>query len=245
MGLCSVKKAQVVAPPPPDPEDDFLILEEDAPCWFSIPSRSVSKRKQRQSLTTSSANLSSTDKGAVEIPSEIPQEKRELEKKSDQMESLAVDQKNKKKKGKEKTQKLTKNGKINDDLADYQDFPADDLEQQEKEKNLQRVASKKRLNTEVQSKDKSNEESDNEKPSEKMQTTGKKSSDKKSAKDGKKTTKKSIEKTAKEASKQTQGGLLEKDVADVGSRTNKMQKESSKEPTEDLNLLTGKYFLLN
>ncbi|RVE58814.1 hypothetical protein OJAV_G00197540 [Oryzias javanicus] len=240
----NLKKAQVTAPPPPDPEDDFLILEDDATFWISIPSKSVSKRKQRQSLTSSPTKESSPDKGTVEIPSEIPQERLESEKGNGQLESQAVDQKNKKKKGKEKTQKSTGNGKTKEDLSDYRELPADDLVvQEEKKKN---VESKKRRNAEVQSKDKSNEESDNEKPSEKMQTKERKSSDKRTTKDNKKTTKKSLEKTVKDASKQTQKrAVLEKDATDVGPSTNQMQEEGSKEPTdtEEQNVFTDEEFV--
>ncbi|KAF6727313.1 hypothetical protein FQA47_022629 [Oryzias melastigma] len=240
----NLKKAQVTPPPPPDLEDDFLILEDDAPFWISIPSKSVSKRRQRQSLTSSPTKESSPDKGKVEIPSEIPQERPEPERENGQLESQVVDQKNKTKKGKDKTQKSTGNGKMKEDFYDYQEPISDDFEVQEKKKKT--VQSKKRLNAEVQSKDKSNEDLDNEKPSEKMQTKDRKSSDKRSAKDDKKTTKKSLEKTVKKANKQTQKrAVLEKDGADASPVTNQMQEESGKESTdtEEQNKFTDEEFV--
>ncbi|KAM4606757.1 uncharacterized protein ACJ7VT_016890 [Polymixia lowei] len=50
-----------VPTPAPEPEDDFLILEDEAPLWFSIPRKT--DPRQRQSKTSSTDEERSTDNG--------------------------------------------------------------------------------------------------------------------------------------------------------------------------------------
>ncbi|XP_071392025.1 nucleolar and coiled-body phosphoprotein 1-like [Centroberyx affinis] len=64
---CPMKSLSLVKEPtPPEPEDDFLILEDATPLWFSIPSKkghSKSISRQRQSKTSSTDEERSVDKG--------------------------------------------------------------------------------------------------------------------------------------------------------------------------------------
>ncbi|XP_041824458.1 uncharacterized protein si:ch211-161h7.4 isoform X2 [Melanotaenia boesemani] len=76
------KMSPVKGPPPPpaEPEDDFFILEDDAPFWISIPSKSATNKRQKLSKTSSKE--SSSYKGTKDSPLESPS--KEIDKVEDQ-----------------------------------------------------------------------------------------------------------------------------------------------------------------
>lgn len=67
----------IKAPPPPEPEDNFLILEDDTPLWFSIPSKSATSK--RPNRTPSNSKDNSDEKGAKDSPIETEQKQQEAE----------------------------------------------------------------------------------------------------------------------------------------------------------------------
>ncbi|XP_030612588.1 uncharacterized protein LOC115799515 isoform X4 [Archocentrus centrarchus] len=82
---CS-RKTTVKVPTPPEPEDDFMILEDDTPLCFSIPSKRSSSKKQRHSKTSSTDKDSSEDKRTKDRPLETPGQQQESEKTKDKLE---------------------------------------------------------------------------------------------------------------------------------------------------------------
>lgn len=96
-----------VPPCPPEPEDDFLILEDDTPIRFSILSKTATKKKQRQSKTSSTDKDSSTDKGVkdVFVPLETTRKQQVSDQANRKRQSKTVNQKIKKK-GKEREKEV-------------------------------------------------------------------------------------------------------------------------------------------
>ncbi|KAM4718043.1 uncharacterized protein FYW61_015982 isoform 2-T2 [Anableps anableps] len=167
---CSQKspvKAQRLPPPSPEPEpeEDFMILEDDSPLWFSIPSKSVSSRTQRLSKSPSTDKASSVDKGTNDGPIEVPQKQKEAETVISQRDTRAVNQKTKKKKGKEKNPEVVGSDDNKGDSVRHQDLPAGDLIEQEKQQTKQqkkkqqkKVSVEQNEEPEEQPKDKTNVE---------------------------------------------------------------------------------------
>ncbi|KAF7669281.1 hypothetical protein LDENG_00203230 [Lucifuga dentata] len=76
---CSRKTqpAAKVATPPPQPEDDFVILEDDAPVWFSIPSKTATNKRQNKIYSVDKE--SSSDKQMDESQPKIAQKLQETD----------------------------------------------------------------------------------------------------------------------------------------------------------------------
>lgn len=153
----SYRKTPVKVPtPPPEPEDDFMILEDDTPLWFSIPSKSATAKKQRHRTTSSTDKDSSEDKRTKDRPPETPEKQQESEKAEDKLESRAVDQKSKKTE-KEKNSEVTGPKNDDDKLPSPHDTPAGDLiiqeEPKKKKQQLKKASSKERDETEGQPRD--------------------------------------------------------------------------------------------
>ncbi|XP_036935233.1 muscle M-line assembly protein unc-89 [Acanthopagrus latus] len=128
---CSRKSlSPIKAPPPPEPEDNFLILEDDSPLWFSIPSKSATSK--RPNKTSSNSKDGSDEKGAKDSPIETEQKQQEAEQARSKLGSQTVNQKIKKMKVKEKKNEVTEPGNDMDELCSPEDPPADDLMTQEK-----------------------------------------------------------------------------------------------------------------
>ncbi|KAM4533965.1 uncharacterized protein PAE49_022287 [Odontesthes bonariensis] len=227
------KKSPIKAPPPPtlpEPEDDFLILEDDAPLWFSIPSKSATSKRPGLSKTSSTDKESSADKGTDNSPLESQQERQELEKANSKEERQTIKRNIKKK---EKNPEVTGAENDKNDLPTSQDLPATDLTEQEKPKKkkrqLKKFSSKERDNKEDQPKDLQKE-----KTSLATKRKANKSSERKNSKDCKENTNASRANTLKDARKRRQGSddLKEMEHVDVGVVEKQSQEQSSKEPTD-------------
>ncbi|KAM9713322.1 uncharacterized protein ACNS7B_023551 isoform 2-T2 [Menidia menidia] len=123
------KKSPVKAPPPaapPEPEDNFLILEDDAPLWFSIPSKSTTNKRPQLSKTSSNDKEHLTDNRSPDSLLENQQEQHRLETPSSKDEDQSVTKK------KKKNSEVT--GPKNDGEADLQDLPTGDMVEQPKAK---------------------------------------------------------------------------------------------------------------
>uniref|UniRef100_A0A3P9Q7V1 Serine/arginine repetitive matrix protein 1-like n=1 Tax=Poecilia reticulata TaxID=8081 RepID=A0A3P9Q7V1_POERE len=166
--LCSKKtpvKAQPRPPLPPEPEDDFLILEEDSLLWFSIPSKSGLSKKERLSKNSSADRESSTDKGTNEGPIEVSQKQKKGEMAQNKLDSQAVNQRTKKKKGKKKNHEVVESDDNKGDFLSHPDVPADDFVEQEKpnkKKRQKKVSSEQTDESEHQPKGKTNVEPEKE-----------------------------------------------------------------------------------
>ncbi|XP_017261898.2 serine/arginine repetitive matrix protein 1 [Kryptolebias marmoratus] len=125
------KKSTVKAPllPPPEPEDDFFILEDDAPLWVSIPSRNVTKKRQKPSRTSSS------DKESVaeSEPKDRPVKQQEPETADNKPDIQAVNQKTNDHK-KKTNEKSNESENFKDSLSGPEGFPAGDPMEQQKPK---------------------------------------------------------------------------------------------------------------
>ncbi|XP_037312326.2 protein piccolo [Pungitius pungitius] len=126
-------------------EEDFLILEDEKPLWFSIPTKTATRKKQRQGRTSSSDKDSSTDKSKKESSLETAQKRQESEQTKDTLGSQSVHQKTKKSKGGGTKNKIAEPGSDKDGLSGLEELPADDLmfEEQPKEKQGIKNASSK------------------------------------------------------------------------------------------------------
>ncbi|XP_007554530.1 titin homolog isoform X3 [Poecilia formosa] len=161
---CSKKtpvKSQPRPPLPPEPEDDFLILEDDSPLWFSIPSKSGLSKKERLSKNSSAYKESLTDKGTNEGPIEVSQKQKKGEMAKNKLDSQAVNQRTKKKKGKEKNREVAESDDNKGDFLSHPDLPADDFVEQEKpnkKKRQKKVLSEQTDESEHQPKGKTNVE---------------------------------------------------------------------------------------
>ncbi|XP_040921200.1 enolase-phosphatase E1 isoform X2 [Toxotes jaculatrix] len=237
---CSRKSLSPVKVPtlPPEPEDDFLILEDEAPLWFSIPSKS--SKKQKPSRTSSSDKDSSTDKGTKDSALETAQKEDELEKANARLENQPVNQKMKKKKGREK-----KNEAVGpkDDEGEYfspEDLPAGDLMEQEKpikkkQQQLKKTSLKENDKAKEKPKDTASRESDEENPSQKMKKKAQKSSvmkSSKSSKDGKENVQTSRAKSLKETRKAMQESENRKEMVYDEAVMEQDQEQNSKKPAD-------------
>uniref|UniRef100_A0A096M9C5 Uncharacterized protein n=1 Tax=Poecilia formosa TaxID=48698 RepID=A0A096M9C5_POEFO len=154
-------KSQPRPPLPPEPEDDFLILEDDSPLWFSIPSKSGLSKKERLSKNSSAYKESLTDKGTNEGPIEVSQKQKKGEMAKNKLDSQAVNQRTKKKKGKEKNREVAESDDNKGDFLSHPDLPADDFVEQEKpnkKKRQKKVLSEQTDESEHQPKGKTNVE---------------------------------------------------------------------------------------
>ncbi|XP_035474506.1 uncharacterized protein si:ch211-161h7.4 isoform X2 [Scophthalmus maximus] len=207
-----------VAVPPPEPEDDFRILEDDAPLWFTIPSKTATGRRQRQSRSSSTDKESSTDKGTKDSPEEAKAE-------------LAIEpvdqtqEKTKKKNGRVKKNEVTRPENDKEELTSPEDLPAGDTVEQEKpnkkKRELKKIPSKECDKAEEEPKETARKETVEEKNAEKMETKVQKSS-----KDGRGNAKMSRTKPPKRTRKVTRGP---EDVKEM------VCDEAVKEPSEDQN----------
>ncbi|XP_049912997.1 titin isoform X1 [Epinephelus moara] len=245
---CSRKSVSPVKvpPPPPEPDDDFLILEDDRPLWFSIPSKTATSKKQRQSKTSSTDRDSSTDRGTKESPLETAQTQQESEQANSKVGSQTVSQKTKKVKRKEKNKEVTEPGNDEEELPRPEDLPAGDLREEEKpnkKKRLKKVPSKERDKEEEQPKDTASRKTDEEKPTLEREKKAQKPSDvkrSKSVKDGNENAKTSRSKSLKGARKVTQGSDVVKETmyAEAGKEQSQSLEEHA--DAEDLGPLSDK-----
>ncbi|XP_038149679.1 nucleolar protein dao-5 isoform X1 [Cyprinodon tularosa] len=207
--LSQARKPPVKAPPPLpplEPDDDFLILEDDAPLKFSFPKKNVSTARKKLSKSPSSNKESSTDKETKDCPVEVPEKQKEAEIAISKPDSQAVDQRKKKKKGKEKNPEVVISADHKGDLLSHQELPAGDPMEQEKpksKKQMKRVSSAQSDKTEDRPKDKTIVQPDKEAPAEKKTGTKEhKSTKKKNLKDKKENTPKGGTNSLKEKKKQ-------------------------------------------
>ncbi|XP_028425659.1 microtubule-associated protein 1B-like [Perca flavescens] len=125
---CSGRSPVKVPTPPPEPEDDFLILEDDRPLWFSIPSKTATSKKRRQSRTLINDKDRSTDKGTQDSPLGTAQKPQDSEQTKSKLGSQTVNQKTKKVKGKNDVIEPEND----DELPSPEDPPEGDLMEEEK-----------------------------------------------------------------------------------------------------------------
>ncbi|XP_035511537.1 nucleolar protein dao-5 isoform X2 [Morone saxatilis] len=225
----------VKVPTPPEPEDDFLILEDDAPLWFSIPSKTASTK--RRSIASSTDKDSSTDKGSKDNVLETAQQQ-ESEQENDKPRSQTVNQKTKRRKGKEKKNEVTEPGNDLHELSSPEDLPAGDLMEEKpdkKKRRLKKAPSKESDMEEEQPKDTASSQTDEERPTLKMEKKAQKSSEmkrSKSSKDGNKKDKTSRATSSKEARELTDAedlvSLSDKEIVNSEAQTD--EKEQSKLP---------------
>ncbi|XP_044031705.1 uncharacterized protein si:ch211-161h7.4 isoform X2 [Siniperca chuatsi] len=230
-----------VPTPPPEPEDDFLILEDDTPLWFSIPSKTATSKRQKQSRTSSTDKDSSTDKGTNDSPLETAQKQQESEQDNRKLGSQTVNQKMKKTKGKDKKNEVTKSVNDKDEFCGPEDLPAGDLMEQEKpnkkKQRLKKVPSKESDKAEEQPKDTASRETGEEKPTLKMEKKAQKSSDAKrstSLKDGNENAKTRRAKSLNGNRKVTQGSDAIKETVYVEAVKEQSQSSEEHADAEDL-----------
>ncbi|XP_034998814.2 muscle M-line assembly protein unc-89 [Hippoglossus stenolepis] len=216
----------VKVPPPPEPEDDFLILEDDAPLWFTIPSKTATSKRQKQSRTDSSDKDSSTDKATKDSPQETGQ--KEVESEKAELGIHPLDLSTQRKKRPEKKNKVTVPGNDKDELTTPEDLPAGDSKEQEKpnkkkrQQQLKKIPSKESNKAEEEPKDTASRKTDKEKLSQKTQ----KKKSVKSSKDVKEVAKTNTTKSLKRTRKVTQSP---EDIKETASD------EAVKEQSEDHN----------
>lgn len=135
-----------VPTPSAEPEDDFLILEDEKPLWFSIPTKTATRKKQREGRTSSSDKDSSTDKSKKDSSLETAQKRQESEQAKNTLGSQSVRQRtNKSKGGEKKNKKIAEPGSDKEGLPGLEDLPEGDLrfEEQPKEKQGKKRATSK------------------------------------------------------------------------------------------------------
>ncbi|KAM8823064.1 uncharacterized protein AB9W97_005175 isoform 2-T2 [Spinachia spinachia] len=140
---CSRKTPVKVPTSSAEPEDDFLILEDEKPLWFSIPT--ATRKKQQEGRTSSSDKDSSTDKSKKESSLETSQNRQESGQTKNTMGSQSVHQKTKKSKGGGKKNMIAETGSDKDGLSGLEDLPAGDLmseEQPKVKKGIKKATSK-------------------------------------------------------------------------------------------------------
>ena len=231
----------VKVPPPPEPEDDFLILEDDAPLWFTIPSKTATSKRQRQSRTDSSDKDSSTDKATKDSPQKTGQKEVESEKAELGIPPLNLSTKRKKRP--EKKNKVTVPGNDMDELTTPEDLPAGDLVEQEKpnkkkrQQQLKKIPSKERDKADEEPKDTASRKTDKEKLSQK--TEKKKSV--KSSKDVKEVAKTNTAKSLKRTRKLTQSPEDIKETVSDEAVKEQSEDHNKAKPgdAEDLGSLSG------
>lgn len=133
-----------VPTPSAEPEDDFLILEDEKPLWFSIPTKTATRKKQREGRTSSSDKDSSTDKSKKDSSLETAQKRQESEQAKNTLGSQSVRQRTNKSKGGE-NKKIAEPGSDKEGLPGLEDLPEGDLrfEEQPKEKQGKKRATSK------------------------------------------------------------------------------------------------------
>ncbi|KAM9333335.1 uncharacterized protein KZ484_018354 isoform 2-T3 [Pholidichthys leucotaenia] len=72
---CSRQSLLKVPTPPPEAEDDFLILEDDVPHWFSIPTKKATSHRQTQGRTSITDREILEDNVIKDGPLENPQKR--------------------------------------------------------------------------------------------------------------------------------------------------------------------------
>lgn len=161
------KSSPVKVPnPPPEPEDEFLILEDDSPLWFSIPSKTATSKRGQQSRTASTDQNSSTVKETEERPLETVQ-------KEDK-------QKTKKMKRKKKNE-LIQPGNDEGDLVSPESLPvSDEVEAAKPNEKKQQL-----LKTRSKESDRAKDSPDEEQLSQKVEKKAQKTSETKSFKNSK------------------------------------------------------------
>lgn len=234
----------VKVPTPPEPEDDFLILEDDTPLWFSIPSKKATSK--RQSRNSSTNKDSSTDNGAKGSPLETVQKQQESEQANSKLGSQTVNQKMKNMKGKEKKNEVTEPGNDMDEFCSPEDLQAGDLMEQEKPNKKQRrvkeAPSKESDQADGKPQDTASRETDKEKPTLKMEKKAQKSNDmkrSKSLKVGNENAK--TNKSLKLARKVKQGSGTVKETAVEGQSQEQNSEEHA--DAEDLGLFSGNHLI--
>ncbi|XP_062235839.1 uncharacterized protein si:ch211-161h7.4 [Platichthys flesus] len=236
----------VKVPPPPEPEDDFLILEDDAPLWFTIPSKTATSKKRKQSRTDSSDKDSSTDKASKDSPQETGQ--KEVESEKGELGIHPIDLSTKRKKRPEKMNKVT--GPENDkhELTTPEDLPATSGDSKEQEKpnkkkrqQLKKIPSKESEKEEEEPKDMASRKTVKEKLS---QTTEKKKSAK-ASEDVKEVAKANTAKSLKRTRKVTKSTEDIKETAGDEAGKEQSQDESKAKPgnVEDLGSLSDKQMM--
>ncbi|XP_037549889.1 proteoglycan 4 [Nematolebias whitei] len=244
------KKSTVKASPlPPEPEDDFLILEDDAPLWFSIPSKNATKKGQKLSKPSSTDKESLTERESKDSLTDPPQETPETA--NNEPESQAVIPKT----------------NVKDSLPIPEDCPVDPMEQQKSKKNKRqkKVSSKDMVEDPVRT-----ASAVAENPSQKTEPTKQKSTGRNNFKDGNEITPRKRSDTLKEvvsvaddvyeepnqepAQTEDQGSFSDKEIAilKVNGKTkpNKQAANSEEHSSKDDNNLckrrrkpTGQWWL--
>lgn len=220
----------VKAPAPPEPEEDFLILEDDEPLWFSIPSRNPPNK--RHSRTSSTDKDSQTDKGATDSSLETAQKEQESAQAIGNLGSPVVS-KIKKMKGREKKKKITEPENHLDELCPPEDLPVADVEEHEelskKQKRVKEVPSKES--------DKLEEKPHKEQPSEKMGRRAQKTNEVKKPKPVKNSEEKAKKNTTLKRGTKVMRGV--KEAAYVVMGESQEQTSDHHGDPEDLGLLSG------
>lgn len=224
----------VKAPSPSEPEDDFQILEDDKPLWFSIPCKAATRT--RKSRTSSSDKDSLRANGIKDGPLETVNKEQQSDQAISKLRNQTVHQKIKKIKGNREEKVVAVPGNDPEELFCPEDPPAGDLMELKtnKRKQLKKVP-KGTDNTEEQSQGTACSETG--KPTMKMEKTDRKSSDlrrTKSSKDGNKNAKTNkILKGARNAT-QRSGKLKEKVYVDAA-----MGQSQEHPDAEDPHLCSG------
>ncbi|KAM9839707.1 uncharacterized protein ACBR49_016704 [Aulostomus maculatus] len=125
-----------VSPLPAEPEDDFLILEDNSPLWFSIPSKTTTR--QKKSKTSSSDKDSSTDREMKDSSPETAEKQPEAHQASDKHRTQTVDQRKKHQKVIEENQ-LTGNVEDEQVLLPPEDPPTFSLMESDKPNRKKRL----------------------------------------------------------------------------------------------------------
>ncbi|XP_059182708.1 nucleolar and coiled-body phosphoprotein 1 isoform X2 [Centropristis striata] len=224
-----------VPTPPPEPEDNFLIMEDDSPLWFSIPSKTATSKKQKPSKSSSTDKDSSTDNGKKDGRLETAaQKKQESEQTESKPGSQTVTEKTRKMRGKAKKNEVTEPGNDKDQLSSPEGVPAGDLMEEEKlnkkKQHLKKVPSKESDKEEEQPKDSASTETAEENPILKTTKKAQKSSDikkSKTLKGGNENAKTGRAKSLKGGRKVVQEADAVKDT--IGDEAGKEQNQSSEQ----------------
>ncbi|XP_019943435.2 nucleolar protein dao-5 isoform X1 [Paralichthys olivaceus] len=232
-----------VPAPPPEPEEDFLILDDDAPLWFTIPSKTATSKRQKQSRSDSSDKDSSKDKAAKDSPQETGQ--KEVESEQAELGIHPLDLSTNRKKRSQKKNKVTEPGNDKDELTTPEDLPAGDLVEQEKpnkkkrQQQLKKIPSKESDKADEEPKDTASRETDKEK----QKTENKKRS--KSSKDGKETAKTNTAKLLKRNRKVMQSSEEVQETAIDEAVKEQSEDHNNKNPgdVEDLSSLSDKQIM--
>lgn len=115
-------------------DEDFLILEDDEPVWFSIPNKAATREKR--STTSTRDKDSSADKGAKgSLPGTAPKQP-PTDQARDKLERQTFSQKGKKKGSKKmkgsKENEATVHGKKVDEMLSPEDYSSNDVKEPSK-----------------------------------------------------------------------------------------------------------------